>query len=357
MKNSIKVIGMGYSNTGSSAISHLLKEYSECTDAGFEGYEHVLFYTPNGLFDLEDELLRNNSLYRSDAALDDFYKVMHKLDVRDFGWLAGYQKRFGDGFDKIVSKFINSLVEYEKHGSWFHDFEYKRMLSQYLRDMVKFILRRKIISFGERMTFDGDGRVRYAFVTEEEFYKAAKTFVYDYFDLIGKEGKNVLILDQLLLPFHLYRIDHYFDDDVRCIVVDRDPRDLFIISKYLRRTHGGLEVFPYDVNDFIKFQIRFRNMEKMVNDKRIMRIRFEDMIYKYDDTIDKIERFVGKEKIGEHIEPRKIFNPDISIKNTQNFRIKPEWEEEVKPIEEKMREYLYDFPYKIKPKIEETSDP
>lgn len=354
----MKVFSMGYVNTGSSAVTHLMREYSKCTTGRFEkNYEHVLFYTPGGLFDLEDTLLRNNSLFRSDAALDAFCEAMRKLDEYDFGWFGGYRNRCGDGFERIVTKFVDSLCEYEMGGNWFYDNKYERRFSQYIRDIVKFILRRKILDFGKRVIPDGDGRVRFSFVTEDEFYEKAKGFVDGYFNLVGDGSKDTLVVDQPLLPFHLCRLDHYFGDDVRCIVIDRDPRDQFILSKYVSRWLRCSGFFPADVNDFVKFQTRFRKMEIKVDDPRILRLHFEDMVYQYEKTIKIMEDFVGLENLGEHVYVRKYFDPEISIKNTQNFRIKPEWEEEVKPIEEGLKEYLYDFPYEFHPKLEETSDP
>lgn len=56
-------VASGYSGSGSSAIVHLLSEYSCCTTGTFGKYEHLLFYIPDGLFDLEDRLLMNNSIH------------------------------------------------------------------------------------------------------------------------------------------------------------------------------------------------------------------------------------------------------------------------------------------------------
>lgn len=58
-------------------------------------YEHVLFYAPHGLFDMEDAILNNNSIYRSDATVNDFYNAMKRLNDNDFGWMGSYQKKYG----------------------------------------------------------------------------------------------------------------------------------------------------------------------------------------------------------------------------------------------------------------------
>ena len=50
------------------------------------------------------------------------------------------------------------------------------------------------------------------------------------------KGKENIILDQFLLPFNLFRVDNYFDDRLKAIVVERDPRDVFIINKYIDKS-------------------------------------------------------------------------------------------------------------------------
>ena len=50
---------------------------------------------------------------------------------------------------------------------------------------------------------------------------------------LGILERNV-ILDQLLLPFNLFRIENYFEpEEIRVFVVERDPRDVYIINKYI----------------------------------------------------------------------------------------------------------------------------
>lgn len=80
-------------------------------------------------------------------------------------------------------------------------------------------------------------------------------------------------------------------------------------------------------------------------------------VYNYDETKEKIESFLGKEMLGKQSKRFQAFDPRISIKNTQNWNIHGEWAEEIRPIEEKMGKYLYDFPYKICPNEDEVSNP
>ena len=80
----------GFYCTGSSAVFNLLEEYESCTAGKLKkwqipasDYEHIIMYTPDGVFDLEDKLLIGNSIHRSDEALRRFYKEMLLLYHED----------------------------------------------------------------------------------------------------------------------------------------------------------------------------------------------------------------------------------------------------------------------------------
>ena len=55
-----------------------------------------------------------------------------------------------------------------------------------------------------------------------------------------------------------------------------------------------------------------------------------------------------------HIHKKERFNPDLSIKNTQIFNSSHKYDEEMKIIEKELKEYLYNFPYVLDNKIENT---
>ena len=72
----------------------------------------------------------------------------------------------------------------------------------------------------------------------------------------------------------------------------------------------------------------------------------------HENKVKEITKFLGfTEK--DHVNKKSRFNPDISIKNTQLFR-KKEYLEESRIIEEKLKDYLYDFPYEINNDVKET---
>ena len=138
-------------------------------------------------------------------------------------------------------------------------------------------------------------------------------------------------------------------------VVDRDPRDMFVTNKYVYPALNEQVPYPIDAYEFCKCYKALRKMESNVNenDTRIHRLHFEDLIYNYDNSVDKIKKILYNEK-GEvplHLEKKKYFNPDRSINNTQLFwdengECREEYRDEIKIIETNLAEYLYEFPYK-----------
>lgn len=350
------VLAVGYAGTGSSAIVHLLSEYDGFSK-GIKGtYEHILFYIPDGLFDLEDRLLLNNSFRMSDGAIKRFYEAMKRLNENDFGWFGGYKRRFGNEFWNNVEEFVSSLIDYEIEGYWSDDIALAMSPQSLLKDVTRGILKKKIIEFGKRPVVRGDGIVKYAFPSKEKFYTSAARFVTNYFNMLLSDDSTDLVLDQVVLPQNLYRINRYFPD-VKAIVVDRDPRDLFVLSKYVwPKISNSPYIFPTEANTFCHFFKDLRRASINDDNDRVLNIRFEDLVYNYDDTVAKVERFLDIEPI-RHTRIKETFNPAVSIHNTQNFRMDSDWEAETKIIEEALLDELYEFPEVIIPNIQDTSDP
>lgn len=347
----------GYSGTGSSALVHLLSEYSNCTTGKLGKYEHILFYTPNGLFDLEDRLLRNNSIHGADGAISEFLRAMKRLNDNDFVWFGSLKRLFGDRFLKIVEEFVDELIDYKIPGYWSYDLQLQPSVLRQIKHTAKRILGKDVRRFGCKMTQTGDGYILYSFVTPERFYRAARKFVAAYIAMVSDHSDQCFICDQLFQPHHLNRMRNYFyPGEAKAIVVDRDVRDMFVLGKYVWPSMGMPMAFPKKPAEFAHFYQSLISSAQVVQTEDILPIHFEDLIYKYDETVEKIEAFAGC-SIGTHDGARTVFVPENSIKNTQNFRIQPEWVEEVKIMEEMAPELIYPFPFEMNPMLKETTDP
>ena len=75
-------------------------------------------------------------------------------------------------------------------------------------------------------------------------------------------------------------------------------------------------------------------------DKRILRLQFEEMVYDYDSATRKIRDFLH---LPDDPAPKSIFDPALSVANTQVFKRFPKFSEDIALIERELPEYLFDF--------------
>ena len=59
-----------------------------------------------------------------------------------------------------------------------------------------------------------------SYVNQEKFYECSKNYLYNIFKII--DSKNDLLLDQLILPHNLNRVNKYFDEisDIEDFLID-----------------------------------------------------------------------------------------------------------------------------------------
>lgn len=344
------IVPTGYMGSGSSAVTDLLSEFRDCAN-GFNSYEYVFLHCPNGLFDLEDHLLVGNNAIKSDASIRMFYEQMKKLYDKPFWWVGNYKKVIGTEFIDYTNEFVDEITQFKFDGYWYFHEEVntKIFLKLLIRKPLKAITRNKM--FNKKVLKYNDG-MKLSYIKADDFYKYAKKYVKKVLD-VASRGKENVIMDQLLLPFNLFRVDNYFGNELKTIVVDRDPRDVFILNKYIWDSKKIGVPFPKDVKEYCKFYKLMRESEHKAESSKIYRVHFEDLIYNYKTTVADLMKFVGFSS-KDHVKPKTKFIPELSIKNTQVFNGSEKYLKEVNYIEKELKEYLYEFPYRLENKVENT---
>lgn len=345
-------ITTGYMGSGSSAVTDLISEFKGY-DINNGDFEYVMLHCPDGLFDLEDKLLNGNNALRSDEAIYRFEKCMSTLYDKKNYWPGMYKKRVSIQYEKITNDFIARLTDfkYDKTIYWYFQQIPDSFILQ-CRNYLKRLLKHVPLYNNSNTAVLKYTGMRIAYPTSEKFYKNAKQYLHDFYCLLGYENHN-LLLDQFVLPHNLFRINNYFNDNTRIIITDRDPRDVFVLNKYVWLKKGCPVAYPISVNEFCSYYRKMRNSEKKVDDNRILRIHFEDLIYDYDYTLERICIFLDLKK-DDHINIKKRFNPQISINNTQVFRKYLECNNEASIIKNELKEFIYDFPYDIPRNVRES---
>lgn len=342
------VIPTGYMGSGSSAVTDLVSEMKGFSSPHGD-FEYVFLHCPNGVFDLEDKLLHGNNAIRSDEALHTFRAQMKELYDKPLWWVGNYKNVLGPHFMDAVDKFIDALTQFSSTNYWYYQEQ------RGLRALPRLALNKiaRSVSGGrlaptKPLLYEG---MALSLPTPDEFYAAARTFILEALAPLAGRTPN-LILDQLLLPFNAWRMDSYFDNDAVCFVVERDPRDVFLLNKYIWKKRDNQPTpYPCDVREFCSYYQRLRESEHHQESARVHRLHFEDLVYRYDDTTRGIRDALGLPEEA-HVAKGELFAPEKSIANTQLFLL-DEYRAESELIAERLPEHLYDFPYERSP---QTSD-
>lgn len=328
----------GYHGTGSSLITDYLKEFEEIDSMG--DFEFRFIQDPNGIADLEDRLLKNNSRLNSDRAIYEYMKLIKILNsnyTNKFWKPSQYKIVFNNKFLKYSQNYINSLIDLEWIGYW-HDFEFRNFnfysrIKNFCCRLLEFIFKKK--NYGKE-------KIMYYSYPIDTFYDKTKIYLNNLFNELS--DKKILAIDQLVPCCNVNRYLNYFEN-IKVVILDRDPRDLYVLNKFIWKE----SVVPCEnVDIFIKhFKLLRRHLKYEKEDKdRILRIQFEDAIYRYNETMDKINKFLEIKKLN-HINPKKYFNPNKSINNTQIFKLYPQIKEDITKIEIELKEFIYNFPYEV----------
>lgn len=327
-----------YYGSGSSAVTDLISESSEVFSLG--EYEYRFLQDPNGISDLEYNVIDNNHRHNTSNSIKEYIKYAKTL--YGFGYAKTY-KIFGVEFKKATQEFISSIVQLQAKTWWHKDRIDKGKLFcvvDRVYSMLIRVIKGQIHSESKYSILQNTEVGYYTVISSEEFLKSVRRYVDRIFSYVNKDEKPFIMVDQMVPPTNTQRYTRYFND-VKIIVVDRDPRDIYLSEKKIWKWG----VIPYkDVREFCEWYKITRHYSKDDNEDKelILRIQFEDLIYNYEKTRMKILNFVGLKN--EMVENKgRIFNPNISIKNTNLLNKFPEEKENIKYIERELKTYLYNF--------------
>lgn len=320
----------GFGSTGSSVVTDYLMEYGNLSVV--DSLEFTWVLGVDGLIDLEYHLNHPH------ARTLDSIEAIQRYRERALRSLRLYTK-VGDIDEKLYRESVNNFLEsitqikwswrtYFSCGSW-RDMFYRVV------DRVLPVYERKI---GHRHNGWPYQNVAFS-VLPDNFYEAAIKHVKELLGALGADFSKNVILDQPF-PGNNPQSCFPFFEDPYAIVVDRDPRDNFVFAN--TRLLGVNHFMPIQpVEDFVKYYRALRDKQpyKEAND-RILSLNFEDMVYNYDEATSKIKKFLN---LGENPNPRSIFDPSMSMANTQVWKRFPQFSNDIKFIERELPEYLFDF--------------
>lgn len=297
------VLVLGYGWSGSSAVIDLLTEYDK---VDLVQTEFRLIKDYGGLIDLRYHLVENWDQLNADLA------------IKEFAWFSkclgtvskGFPVRFGLGYSKSISKdyftetekYISKIAPVKHKGHWFY-FDYSKSKPRLFKEKA-------LRKLGRKKPFEED--MYYSGISAEQFDALSKEYINSLFKQNDK-GNNIVILDQAVPTQNLDSASHFFDD-YKIIVVDRDARDIYCDLVNANGLIGPELGKNNDVSFYKDWFLRNRNREQKFDKSKVQFISFEELINSYDETVKKIESFVGLNET-DHVKKKQFFNPDVSKKN------------------------------------------
>lgn len=347
INNIISLSGYGYS--GSGAVMDLLCEFEDVESVDFE---FQILYFPDGIADLDYKL--NEScvrFYDSDLAINRFLTLCKK-------WEVDYEPLFHGHLYDMAKEYVDNITSLQWNSYWAYDrLGYGREHYKNIEDVNERIYRQNrrrafINKFLRSLKLQQltikpyvecfNSRPMYLSIKPDKFIEHTRQFMNKILRFINTNNKTV-VFDQFLPPHNPSKYFKYINIPIKSIVVERDPRDTWIMSCVKK-----ISFIPHDnLQDFIIWYRENNKQSIIVEDESVLRIKFEDIIYRYRETVDLIKSFTTLEN---HIFPKQKFNPNISINNTQLVLKYPEYKDDIKIIEKELSEFLYDFSkYNVKP--------
>jgi hypothetical protein len=326
------IVGVcGYTSTGSSAFSDLLREYDGVQV--LDTIEFLFAYFPDGLEDLEYHINSYHKYASSATAIYRFRKLMN------WPYIYPVDK---DGIKKATDEFLDKLIQFSWKGRG-------GGLDLHVLSAKKLFLRRSITKLARLLRFYKILKIclnpfLYRIelsVVPENFDAASRKFISDILDALGQDGHQVTVLNQPFEGCDPVKSFKFFENP-KAIVANRDPRDHYLFAKNFLRPRGDGYQIPCDtVDDYIKYYRLVHRLPPYLQERNdILFINFEEIVYDYENTVKKVAAFAG---VTQHIYKGKYFKPAHSRNNTQLFKKYIGFESDIKKIEQELPEYIFHF--------------
>ena len=325
-----KIACVGYHATGAGVIDDLFREFDNVAQGTYE-VESRLLQDPDGISDLEYYLVDNPHRLNSGYEVKRFLGYVKKTK-------RSYSKIFGNRWEELSKEYAKDLTKFSYPGYWHGDIwllnSFWRNLHTFRRGLAK-ILPKAI----RKPSYYNYFPWLYSYhidLTREEFMTATQNYIEKLCKEVNPENKEFVVLDQLISPANPARYARYVKE-LKTIIVDRDPRDV-----YIHQLNHKDHVLPVDPKQFCVVYRDNRKAISQLPEDECLYVTFEQMIYHYDEYVKKVSDFVGiNEK--NHIQKKKYFDPNRSIKNTKLWEKTDAYNEAVKIIEKELPDMLHQY--------------
>lgn len=325
------IVGItGYGATGASAYIDLLKEF-EGIQSLPSSIEFQLLQQQDGICDLKYYLVKAGRRLSTNCILKRFQKNI--LNPR----IYNVNKITGGKYKSLTEEYFKKLVQIQWQGkSGFDPVDIKSFYDVLSMRMVNRAINKILRNINGKYGWPLPQKRYFSYFNEEEFDRITSEYLHGILESLGFFNDSPIMLEQIFNTTHPTEGMEYFDD-ARSLVIDRDPRDVYVISNMTMRSGASFMPNTGDVKDFVSYYRALHTPKS--NDPRVIYLQYEDLIYDYEQTILKISELLGLK----HVNKGAFFKPEYSINNTQQYLKHPELEKEIQYIEEHLIDLLYPF--------------
>ncbi|MHB1116091.1 sulfotransferase [Sideroxydans sp.] len=306
----MKIIDLsGFMFSGKAAVSDLLREFDGVYVPNYR-VEFDLLRMPGGLIDLKNAVM-DWSPVRTYAAVCRFDQLVNTLALSPrfpaklFKTGFGYTQHYPN-IVRLKEEFLRSIMAVQWDTPW----PYADIDDGPVDTFVRKIYSKLSISKSRK----------YFLVDKDSFLPAAQKFIQSLLmDGVGKDVRGILVTHNALEPFLPGRNLDLLGADAKCIVVDRDPRDIYATAitsqvgfndnlQLYRRIAGA-----HDLDVYIKRYLTYRQNTES-DESRVLRLDFRDLVLNYDESLRKICEFTGLATT-QQIHKKLYFDPEKSRSN------------------------------------------
>ncbi|MDD2762784.1 MAG: sulfotransferase [Opitutaceae bacterium] len=319
----------GYAFTGKHAVIDLMREFEGYHVPHF-AFEFCLLRIQGGILDLKTALVDDWSPIRSDAAIRRFKKIVRRVGAKN-SWLdprtwsegigMNYDEYFNHRFFELSDRYVADLVDVSWRAAWpfaMADWSSLELFSRRLQRRL-----------GRKDAYE----VEMVLAPTENFLPATRRYLCDLLSSNVGADTTTIVMHNAFEPFNPYRSLDLFES-AKCIIVDRDPRDNFVaMSPY--------KVLALPAAEFVKRYRVYRLAAKryLEPSNQILRIQYEDLVLRYEETLVRILDFLGESR-SSHVRPQQFFNPTISAKNIGIWKTYPD-QAEIDQIAGALSDFCY----------------
>ena len=215
------------------AIVDYFSEFSSCFSFG--DYEFRFVHDPNGIADLEYNLVENHNRNNSGYALKKYRQQVDFLHGNRF--IQRYEPYFEGKWKDISYQYIDKLTDFSYRGYWFYDVLDKGNAYYVVCRIINKILQKSVWRLNRKNKIENNlnelpNEFTLCSRPSESFFSLTREYIDTLIGTANIKRRPFVVVDQIVPASNLMRYLRYFND-ITVYLVDRDPRDIYYLAKYV----------------------------------------------------------------------------------------------------------------------------